>query len=381
MKNSLGIYIHIPFCVQKCHYCDFCSAPAGEDLKKQYVTALVKNIESTSNRFNDKTVDSIFFGGGTPTCLPPGSLIRILETVRKHFSVAADAETSLECNPATADKNDFKLLWKNGFNRLSMGLQSAHNEELRALGRIHTFEDFAKTFSDARSAGFENINLDLMYGIPLQTEESFRKTLETVISYSPEHVSAYALKIEPNTLFFKKKESLILPDEDSEYNMYKLADRVLGEKGYDHYEISNYAQNGYKSRHNLKYWNCDDYIGFGVSAHSCIEWDRYAIDPSIRKYINLMSGENPDDCFVLTESLSKEDFSEEYIMMRMRLGEGLSLTDYKEKFSNELSDKYLKRMLPFINSGHIISNNGHYSFSVDGMYISNYLLSEILDLE
>lgn len=220
-----------------------------------------------------------------------------------------------------------------------------------------------------------------MYGIPLQTEESFRKTLETVISYSPEHVSAYALKIEPNTLFFKKKESLILPDEDSEYNMYKLADRVLGEKGYDHYEISNYAQNGYKSRHNLKYWNCDDYIGFGISAHSCIGWDRYAIEPNIRRYIDLTSGERPDDCFVLTESLSKEEFSEEYIMMRMRLGEGLSLTDYKEKFSNELSDKYLKRMLPFINSGHIISNNGHYSFSVDGMYISNYLLSEILDLE
>jgi oxygen-independent coproporphyrinogen-3 oxidase len=301
--------------------------------------------------------------------------------VKKCFLVSENAEISLECNPATADIDDFKLLKKSGFNRLSMGLQSAHNEELQALGRIHTFEDFEKTFSAARTAGFENINLDLMYGIPLQTEESFRKTLETVLSYSPEHISAYALKIEPNTLFFKNKDSLILPDEDSEYNMYKLASMILGENGYDHYEISNYAKGGYESRHNLKYWNCDDYIGFGVSAHSCIGWDRYAITSSICEYIDLMSDGNPDDGFVLVESLSKEEFSEEYIMMRMRLGEGLSLMGYKEKFSAKIPDKYIKRMSSFINSGHIISNNGHYSFSGDGMYLSNYLLSEILDLE
>lgn len=380
MKNSLGIYIHIPFCVQKCHYCDFCSAPAGMDIKRRYVSALVKNIESVSNHFSDKVVDSIFFGGGTPTCLPTEDLTLILETVKNNYPVADNAEISLECNPATADFSDFKHLIESGFNRLSMGLQSTHNEELKALGRIHTFEDFEKTFFDARQAGFSNINLDLMYGIPLQTEESFRQTLEKVISYSPEHISAYALKIEPGTVFFKNRDSLILPDEDTEYNMYKLAVDTLAENGYGHYEISNYAKEGFESRHNLKYWNCDDYIGFGVSAHSCIERDRYAVISDIQKYTDCILAKKSNDYFVTTEALSVEEFSEEYIMMRMRLGKGLSLYNYKEKFSSELPKRYTERMKPFLKSGHIIFNNEAYIFSADGMYLSNYILSEILDL-
>lgn len=380
MKNSLGIYIHIPFCVQKCHYCDFCSAPAGEAIKKRYVSALVKNIESVSDHFSEKVVDSIFFGGGTPTCLPTEDLTLILETVKNNYPVAANAEISLECNPATADFSNFKHLIESGFNRLSMGLQSAHNEELKALGRIHTFEDFEKTFVDARQAGFSNINLDLMYGIPHQTEESFRQTLEKVISYSPEHISAYALKIEPGTVFFKNRDSLLLPDEDTEYNMYKLAVNTLAENGYVHYEISNYAKEGFESRHNLKYWNCDDYIGFGISAHSCIERDRYAVISDVQKYTDCILTQNSNDYFITTEALSLEEFSEEYIMMRMRLGKGLSLSDYKEKFSSELPKRYTERMKPFLKSGHIIFNNESYIFSTDGMYLSNYILSEILDL-
>ena len=220
-----------------------------------------------------------------------------------------------------------------------------------------------------------------MYGIPLQTEGSFRKTLETVISYSPEHISAYALKIEPGTVFYKNKSSLILPDEDSEYNMYKSAIMTLAENGYGHYEISNYAKKGYESRHNLKYWNCDDYVGFGVSAHSCIGRDRYAVISDTKEYTDCILSQNPNDYFVLTEALSVEDFSEEYIMMRMRLGEGLSLSDYKEKFSFELPEKYIARLKPFLSSGHILFNNGAYCFSSDGMYLSNYILSEILDLQ
>ena len=381
MKNSLGIYIHIPFCVQKCHYCDFCSSPAGEDVKKRYVSALTKNIESVSEHFLDKIVDSIFFGGGTPTCLPPEDLIRILSAVRNNYKVADDAEISLECNPATADLSDFKLLTQYGFNRLSMGLQSAHNEELKALGRIHTFEDFEKTYFDAREAGFLNINLDLMYGIPFQTEESFYETLENVIAHSPEHISAYALKIEPGTLFFKNKALLSLPDEDGEYNMYRIAVDTLAKNGYGHYEISNYAKEGFKSQHNLKYWNCDDYIGFGVSAHSCVGRDRYAATTSIKQYTDCILNNVSNDYFNKTEALSIEEFSEEYIMMRMRLGDGLSLSDYKRKFSFELPSKYKERMIPFLNSGHIIYNSDAYKFSTDGMYLSNYILSEILDLQ
>lgn len=381
MTNSLGIYIHIPFCVQKCHYCDFCSAPAGEDLKKQYVSALIKNIASASRHFNKNTVDSIFFGGGTPTCLSPQALSEILDTVKKHYSVTKDAEISLECNPATANIKDFKLLKASGFNRLSMGLQSTHNKELKALGRIHTFEDFEKTFYDAREAGFANINLDLMYGIPFQTEDSFKRTLETVVSYSPEHISAYALKIEPNTVFYKNRDSLILPDEDREYNMYKRAIEILAENGYGHYEISNYAKKGCQSKHNLKYWNCEDYVGFGISAHSCIGRNRYAVTSDIRKYLNSILIDDSNDYFVTEETLSKEDFSEEYIMMRMRLDAGLSLSEYKKRFSAPLPQKYIERLYPFVKTGHIIFNNERYSLSDNGMYISNYILSEVLDLE
>ena len=381
MKNSLGIYIHIPFCVQKCNYCDFCSAPAGEDLKAQYVSALIKNIESSAKHFSHKIVDSIFFGGGTPTCLPTKKLAEILSAVQSNYTLSDNAEITLECNPATADFSDFKTLVECGFNRLSMGLQSAHNKELKALGRLHTVEDFERTFNDARRARFNNISLDLMYGIPYQTEESFKETLEKAVSFEPEHISAYALKIEPGTLFFKNKESLILPDEDSEYNMYKTAVDLLGKYGYGHYEISNYAKPGFESRHNLKYWNCDDYAGFGISAHSCIGRDRYAVTSNMYDYINTMCSCNDNGYYEITESLTTEEFSEEYIMMRMRLGDGLSERDYQNVFSVDLDPKYIDRLNLFVKSGHIIYNTGRYSFTTDGMYLSNYILSEILDLE
>ena len=205
--------------------------------------------------------------------------------------------------------------------------------------------------------------------------------VEKAISFDPEHISAYALKIEPGTLFYQNKNSLILPSEDSEYNMYKTAVELLGKNGYVHYEISNYAKQGFKSRHNLKYWNCEDYAGFGPSAHSCIGRDRYAVISNTREYIKAMLEDDSVSYYEITESLSIEDFFEEYIMMRMRLGEGLSLSEFKEKFSNSLPQKYIDRFNLFQKSGHIIYNNGRYSFTDDGMYLSNYILSEILDLE
>ena len=381
MKKPLGIYVHVPFCVQKCHYCDFCSASASEDVKERYTSALIKNIESVSSHFADCEVDSIFFGGGTPTCLKPQMLSNLLFTIKTNYNVPKDAEISLECNPATANFDDFRVLVDSGFNRLSMGVQSVHDEELKALGRIHSFEDFDKTYSCARQAGFKNINLDLMYGIPLQSEESFRKTLETIVSYNPEHISAYALKIEPGTLFFKNKDSLLLPDEDSEYNMYKLAVNTLRANGYGHYEISNYAKNGYHSRHNLKYWSADDYLGLGVSAHSCIDRNRYAVINSTSKYSDIVLGNLSEPYYFETEALTETDFAEEYIMMRLRLSDGLSVKQYEEKFSTKIPDKYIERMVPFIKSGHIIYSNECYSLSDDGMYVSNYILSDVLDLE
>jgi oxygen-independent coproporphyrinogen-3 oxidase len=251
---------------------------------------------------------------------------------------------------------------------------------LKALGRIHDFRDFDKTFSDARKAGFENINLDLMYGIPFQNEASFGKTVETVCSYSPEHISAYALKIEPGTVFFKNKDSLILPDEDGEYNMYKSAIDSLRDKGYGHYEISNFSKPGKECYHNLKYWSCDDYVGFGVSAHSCLKNERYAVITDTQRYIDLIN-QSSDEYFFTTERMDEAELIDEYVMLRLRLKKGLCLADFKNKFNTDLNEKYISRMTPFIKSGHIIVKGDSYSLSDDGMYVSNFILSEILDLK
>lgn len=375
-KKPLGIYIHIPFCVQKCRYCDFCSfAHLNDGVKDDYKRSLINDIGSRAEYFSGHTVDTVFFGGGTPTCLKSSELCEILDAVLSEYNVSNEAEISLECNPATANAEDFKTLLAGGFNRLSMGLQSAHDNELRELGRIHSFADFQKTYGDARGAGFKNISLDLMYGIPLQTIESFNETLETVLSFEPDHISAYSLKIEPGTEFYKKRGELILPDEDTEYDMYVLADSILSANGYEHYEISNYALNGKRSRHNVKYWSCDEYAGFGVAAHSLIGNTRYSVTDSIEKYVGRAS-----DYFETEEMLDFDSLTEEYIMMRLRLSDGLSIMEYKDKFSVELDEKYIFRMEPFIKSGHIKRNDGRYSLSAEGMYVSNYILSEILDL-
>ena len=379
--RSLGIYVHIPFCIRKCNYCDFCSFPSGDEEKSAYVSALTKNIHELSDKFSDRIVDSIFFGGGTPTCLNADQLCSILETIKCHYNVDPDAEITTECNPATADYTYMASLKSGGFNRLSLGVQSANDNELKLLGRLHNFSDFEKTYNSAIRSGFSNINLDIMFGIPDQTEASFENTLRKIISLSPTHISAYSLKIEPNTRFYKERASLTLPGEDSEYNMYKQAYDILGQNGYGHYEISNYAMAGFESKHNLKYWNCDDYIGFGISAHSCIGRNRYSTISSIDAYIGSILQNNYSDIYSLEESLSPESFSEEYIMMRMRLRDGLSKDEYYQKFSHPLNKKYIDRMSRFIKSGHIINSDNRYCFSLDGMYISNYILSEILDLE
>ncbi len=379
--SSMGIYIHVPFCVQKCKYCDFTSfANQGNDIKSQYIEALKKDISTAASHLKNKTVDSVYFGGGTPTCLSPKNISNIVETVFDHYNVSYDAEITSECNPATIEKNGLKLLRAAGINRLSVGLQSVHNNELSALGRIHTYEDFLNTYNNAREAGFENISLDLMYGIPYQTVDSFQKTLDTAVSLAPQHISAYGLIIEPGTEFFIKRASLPLPDEEAEYEMYKIADCVLNNAGYEHYEISNYALSGKRSRHNMKYWQLDDYAGFGISAHSLINGKRYYLTDKISNYIDhFLYNDITEYCFV--EELPEEnELCEEYIMMRFRLSDGLSVKELTTRFPNAPLEKYMGRMSRFLESGHIINSNGRFYLSSDGMYISNYILSDILDL-
>ena len=382
IDSPLGIYIHIPFCVQKCKYCDFTSfANQCSETKSQYVEALKKDISLAAQHLKNKTVDSIYFGGGTPTCLSPDDISDVIKTVFDSYNVSRDTEITAECNPATISKDGLRQLHSSGFNRLSIGLQSVHNKELQALGRIHTFEDFLQTYDNAAGAGFNNVSLDLMYGIPHQTVESFQRTLETVASLEPQHISAYGLIIEPGTEFFAKRDSLPLPDEEAEYEMYKMADATLIKLGYEHYEISNYALNGKRSKHNMKYWQLDDYVGFGISAHSLINGKRYYITSKIPDYIDhFLFNDKTEHCFI-EEIPDDLTLCEEYVMMRLRLTDGLLVDDMIKRFPNAPLDKYLNRMSKFIDSGHIINSKGKYFLSADGMYISNYILSDILDLE
>ena len=384
--KALGVYVHIPFCKSKCHYCDFCSAPADDDIKSNYIKCLAEEITCESSReyLKNHCVDSIFFGGGTPTCLKQDDLCYLLKCLISSYNVSNDAEITIECNPGTVDLIALQTLKNGGFNRISFGLQSVHDNELSALGRIHDLKSFEETYNNARRARFDNVNIDLMYGIPFQTEKSFEKTLQKVVSYAPEHISAYSLKIEPGTQFYRDRDKLILPDEDAEYNMYMTASRYLSEAGYHHYEISNYTVSGKRSRHNLKYWSCEDYAGFGLAAHSCIGSKRYENTDSLKQYLTCFeNGSFSQYNYVSVEELpSVSEFAEEHIMMRMRLSDGLSVEEFNKRFDIDFEEKYFQRIIPFINSGHIIYDPliKRISFTDQGMYVSNYILTEILDL-
>ena len=380
-KQPLGIYIHIPFCKSKCGYCDFCSHPPESEREiERYLNALMLNMQDFSAAAQNCSVDTVYIGGGTPTLLAPKQLHALLDCVRDAFDVEKDAEITAEANPGTVDRRALRALRKSGVNRISFGLQSANDAELRALGRIHTRADFEKSYADARQAGFENINIDLMYGIPYQTRESFAKTLDFVRALSPEHLSVYGLKIEEGTPFYARRDSLPLPDEETEYKLYLDAHRTLSDAGFEHYEVSNFARRGFRSRHNLRYWLDENYLGFGVAAHSYFNNQRYAYVSDMDAYIREM--ESPRDMAgILSECTDIDVFTKEteYVMLRLRLFEGLSLDAYKATFGRDFLAKYGKKLERYIAGGFMHAKVGRIAFTVKGMYVSNYILSDLLE--
>ncbi len=381
MENKrLGIYVHIPFCKSKCGYCDFCSHTPREGEADRYLNALMLNIQDFSGAAEKYTVDTVFIGGGTPTLLSKKQMKELLGCIDSAFKLEKGAEITVEANPGTVDKRYLSSLVSLGVNRISFGLQSAHNNELSALGRIHTREEFLESFKAARAAGFKNINVDLMYGIPHQTNASFLETLTFVKSLSPEHISVYGLKIEEGTPFFEKRGSLPLPDEESEYAMYKDAHSSLTGAGYKHYEISNFARRGFESRHNLRYWQDELYLGFGVSAHSYFGGQRYAYTDDMEKYILEM--EHPKDLSsILSECTDVDVFTQEteYVMLRLRLFDGLELEGYRREFGRDFLSKYGDRVKRYVDGGFMRLDSHSIAFTVKGMYVSNYILSDILD--
>lgn len=368
--DKIGLYVHIPFCVRKCNYCDFCSYPDRiDDAADRYIDSLIKEAEQYRNR--GYKVDTIYIGGGTPSLLSGEQLGRLLLRLKSVFDFSEELDFTLEANPGTLTRGKALAYRELGVNRISLGVQSIHENELKILGRIHNFDDFLDAFRILREVGFDNINLDIMYAIPEQTEDSLKKTLDKVIELSPEHISAYSLIVEEGTPFFRDRDKLALPDEDTELNMYRLITDTLKSAGYGHYEISNYAKVGCESRHNLKYWRCEHYIGLGASAHSYIDRVRYSNPPSLDEYI---SGEYKRGITVLSDG--NERF--EYAMMHLRLLEGFLLSEYKERFGEDFLELRWGRVKEFIDLGYLTLSEGRLAITECGFYVSNYILSEIL---
>lgn len=373
LKN-LGLYIHIPFCLSKCRYCDFCSFPHPKrETVEKYLSTLYREIEEYSDGYGEYNVNTVYFGGGTPTLLEADLLCGLLEKLKKHFTVSDGAEITAECNPKTADLEYFKKIRSAGFNRLSIGVQSMDEGELKMLGRLHSPDDAKKAFFDARAAGFENLSADLMFALPSQKPETLMASLKSICALDPDHISLYGLKIEEGTYFGRHRDKLELPDEDVEYEMYLACVTELAKHGYARYEISNFAKDGKYSRHNLKYWKREDYLGLGVAAHSCIGDKRFANTCDIAKYCCENRLESLD-------TISKHDILCEKIMLGMRLTEGCDFEILKVEHG-ESTDVYRDALEGYVRQGFVIKNGSRFAFSNKGTYISNYILSEILDFE
>ncbi len=372
MMTTKGLYIHIPFCKRKCAYCDFCSSSDHDDKAiSRYIDAVIA--EAAEYRREQRIpIDTLYVGGGTPSLLSPSQLEKLLTGVFKYFDLQPNAECTIEINPGTLTKEKARGYKALGFNRASVGLQSIHENELKKLGRIHEFDDFLRSYELLRQAGFDNISVDLMYGIPEQTRESFSAMLDAVLDLSPEHLSVYGLIVEEGTPFFLERDRLPLPDEDAESDMYYLAHERLTSRSFAHYEISNYAREGYRSRHNLKYWRAEEYIGLGLSAYSYFEGRRYGSGRDMMAYLN--GGYMCED----DGEVGPEQAAYEYAMMRLRLSEGISLSEYKSRFGRCFTEGREAQLLEYSRLGLLVLSGDRLFLTPRGFYVSNHILVNIL---
>lgn len=333
MKN-IGIYVHIPFCKKKCDYCDFISFANQEDMQEKYVMALNNDIENTSKTIQEHQVNTIYFGGGTPSYIDEHLIVKILENIKKHYTICEDAEITIEVNPGTVNKEKLITYKEAGFNRLSIGLQSTHDRLLKIIGRIHTYNDFFETYNLAREVGFQNINVDLMLALPTQTIEELIESTNTVISLKPEHISIYSLILEEGTALYNKiqNKELELIDEELERKMYWKTKEILGKNGYNHYEISNFAKKGFESKHNMNCWLQEEYLGFGVAAHSYLNNKRFSKISNLYEYIKNIEEENFEKNIEINEFQDREAKAKEYMLLGLRKIEGVSISAFERKF-------------------------------------------------
>ena len=402
MKKKIQLYLHIPFCIKKCHYCDFLSFSADEDVQEEYVDALIREIEYYGSCMQEYEVSTIFIGGGTPSWLNERKMLQIIAALHRNFSICEDAEITMECNPGTITAKKMQQYRKAGINRLSIGLQSADNEELKILGRIHTYEQFLKTFSLAREADFTNVNVDLISGIPYQTREKFLNTLQKVVWLKPEHISAYSLIIEEGTPFYdaykndrmcqeKGLPTQILPSEEETYAILKMTQQYLKDAGYKQYETSNFSLKGYECRHNVGYWTRKEYLGMGIGAASLVDNVRFSNETDLEKYIentkllkNRPLNEETENMIIGTilqkniQTISRAEQMEEFMFLGLRMNEGVGREEFKEHFGTSIDAVYRSVMDELKAEGLVQLLAGRVALTERGSEVANYVMSRFL---
>lgn len=381
--RELQLYLHIPFCIKKCAYCDFLSAPADYPVRLSYIRRLTEEIKTYAPDYRKYRVSSIFFGGGTPSVLEGRHICALMDELYRSFQVAENAEITMECNPGTLTEAKLHAMADSGINRISLGLQSAQNKELARLGRIHTYEQFLQSYDGARKAGFDNINVDLMSALPGQTCASWEQTLRQVLALRPEHISAYSLMIEEGTPFYERyrgdeilrekgEQPKLLPTEEEERRMYELGGQLLAEKGYYRYEISNYAKAGYECRHNIGYWKRKNYLGLGIGASSLIENIRFQNTSELEDYL-----EQPF-AHLQVQELDKTEQMEEFMFLGLRMKEGVSRYEFEKQFGLTIESVYgdVLRQLKIQNLLEV--REGRIYLTPKGVDVSNRVLAEFL---
>ena len=362
--NTLGIYIHVPFCGKKCSYCDFYSVCYTKKKAELYVGAVLRNIRHYAD--SSRTVDTVYFGGGTPSLLTCEQLAEIMSAISKSFALSADAEVTLEANPSTLTPEKLRGLRSSGINRLSIGVQSMSDRELKILGRSHTADRAEKAVLDAANAGFTNISCDLMTALPEQTPDSLAASIERLSALPIQHISAYILKIEEGTPFDCRDVRSMLPDEDETAGLYLLMVRLLRERGFAQYEVSNFAKNGFESRHNCRYWKCLDYLGIGPAAHSCYNGKRFAVERDISGFIS-----SPVQEVTVTDDAPCG--FEELAMLRLRRAEGLLLSDVEAH-----REEIIKKIPPLQKAGYVCFDGERVSLTPEGFLVSNSVIERLI---
>ena len=375
-----GIYVHIPFCMSKCLYCDFNSFSKKDECIEPYIKSLIKEIEEYAKENKDILVKTIYIGGGTPSYINEKYIKQIIDTIKQNFEIIKDAEITIEVNPGTVNKRKLETYYKSGINRLSIGLQSTNDKLLKLIGRVHNLEDFLETVRMAQSVGFTNINADCMIGLPTQNIYDVEETLNVLINLRLTHISVYSLIIEPNTSIEKKINSgeLKLPDEEMERYMYWFAKRKLEENGYLHYEISNFAKPLYRSKHNLDCWNQKEYKGFGISASSYENGLRFTNTPDIDTYIRNIGNNNIKENYIFEEKQDRDEMMKEYMLLGLRKITGVNITEFRRKFGITPLYKYNEEITKLLREGLIEANEHSIRLSKKGLDLANLVWEEFV---